>query len=89
MRSCGSRPWCSRLSPTWPLAAIRHQLARSIDVVIHVDRTPGEPSRHVSAVCEVVAPGADSTVPLTLRTLGERRADGSFATLAQPGRGRT
>ena len=76
-------------SPTWPLAAIRHQLARSIDVVIHVDRVPGEPGRHVSAVCEVVAPGADSTMPPTLRTLGERRSDGSFAMCAQLSRGRT
>jgi pilus assembly protein CpaF len=76
-------------SPTWPLAAIRHQLARSIDVVIHVDRTAGEPERHVSAVCEVVVPGADSTMPPTLRTLGERRADGSFAMFAQLTRGRT
>ena len=25
-------------APTWPLAAIRHQLARSIDVIVHVDR---------------------------------------------------
>jgi hypothetical protein len=71
------------------LAAIRHQLARSIDVVIHVDRTAGEPERHVSSVCEVVVPGADSTMPPTLRTLGERRADGSFAMFAQLTRGRT
>ncbi len=76
-------------SPTWPLAAIRHQLARSIDVVIHVDRMPGEPRRHVSSVCEVVAPGTDSTVPPTLRTLGERRGDGSFATFARLSRGRS
>ncbi len=75
-------------SPTWPLAAIRHQLARSIDIVIHVDRSPGGPGRHVSAVCEVVAPNADSTMPPTVRTLGERRTDGSFAVFAEPSRGR-
>ena len=76
-------------SPTWPLAAIRHQLARSIDVVIHVDRPPGEPGRHVSAVCEVVEPGADSTMPPTLRTLGERRVDGSFTVIGRPSRARS
>jgi pilus assembly protein CpaF len=76
-------------SPTWPLAAIRHQLGRCIDVVIHVDRHPGRAGRHVSAVCEVVAPDADSTVPLTLRTLGGRQADGSFAVVGRPSRGRT
>ena len=76
-------------SPTWPLAAIRHQLARSIDVVIHVDRPPGEPGRHVSAVCEVVEPGVDSTTPPTLRTLGERRVDGSFTVFGRPRRARS
>ena len=75
-------------APTWPLAAIRHQLARSIDVVIHVDRPPGESGRHVSAVCEVVEPDADSTMPPTLRTLGERRVDGTFTVFGQPGRAR-
>ena len=76
-------------SPTWPLAAIRHQLARSIDVVIHVDRPPGEPGRHVSAVCEVVESGVDSTTPPTLRTLGERRVDGSFTVFGRPRRARS
>ncbi len=75
-------------SPTWPLAAIRHQLARSIDVVIHVERPPGQQQRRVSAVCEVVEPDADSIRPLELRTLGERCVDGSFAVFGQPGRGR-
>ncbi len=76
-------------SPTWPLAAIRHQLGRSIDVVIHVDRHPGRPGRQVIEVCEVVAPGVDSTTPPTLRLLGERRADGSFTVLGRPRRGRS
>ncbi len=73
-------------SPTWPLAAIRHQLARSIDVVIQLDRHPGETGRSVSTVCEVGAPGEDLTAPV-LRTLGERR-DGTFVVVADPTRGR-
>jgi pilus assembly protein CpaF len=76
-------------SPTWPLAAIRHQLGRSIDVVIHVDRHPGRPGRYVSAVCEVVAPDADSPMPPTLRALGERQADGSFTVFNHLTRGRS
>jgi len=76
-------------SPTWPLAAIRHHLGRSIDVVVHVDRRPDEPGRHVTAVCEVVAPDAESTVPPTLRTLGERDDDGAFVVLGEPTRGRS
>jgi pilus assembly protein CpaF len=76
-------------APTWPLGAIRHQLARSIDVVIHVDRPAGEPGRRVSAVCEVVEPDADSTLPPTLRTLGERRVDGSFTVFGRPSRARS
>jgi len=76
-------------APTWPLAAIRHQLARSIDIVIHVERAPGEPRRRLSAVCEVVEPDPDSTLPLTLRTLGECRVDGTFAVLARPNRTRS
>jgi pilus assembly protein CpaF len=76
-------------APTWPLAAIRHQLARSIDVVIHIDRRPGESGRHVRAVCEVVEPDADSTGPPTLRTLGERHVDGTFTVFGRPTRARS
>jgi pilus assembly protein CpaF len=58
-------------APTWPLAAIRHQLARSIDVVVHVERC-SDGSRRVAEVAEVIAPsatavglGAPVTRPLT------------------------
>ncbi len=59
-------------APTWPLAAIRHQLARSIDVVVHVDRI-AEGRRQVSEIAEVTPPSATAInggpdAPLT-RTL--------------------
>ena len=38
-------------APTWPLAAIRHHLARSIDVIVHVDRRGSD--RMVSAISEL------------------------------------
>ena len=41
-------------APQWPLAAVRQQLARSIDVVVHVDRVDGR--RRVSSISEVVRP---------------------------------
>jgi pilus assembly protein CpaF len=40
-------------APTWPLAAIRHHLARSIDVIIHVDRRGTK--RTVEAISELVS----------------------------------
>ena len=74
-------------APTWPLAAIRHQLARSIDVVVHVDRTPGAAGRQVNTICEVGRPTDRSEGPPTLRTLGERHAAG-FSVLGEPTRTR-
>jgi pilus assembly protein CpaF len=42
-------------APTWPLGAIRHQLARSIDVIVHVERhTDGR--RRVVEIAEVTPP---------------------------------
>ncbi len=38
-------------APSWPLAAIRRQVSRSIDIVIHLERTPS--GRRVSEVAEV------------------------------------
>jgi pilus assembly protein CpaF len=43
-------------APTWPLEAIRHHLARSIDVIVHVDRRGAD--RMVSAISEL-APAHD------------------------------
>lgn len=40
-------------APTWPLAAIRHHLARSIDVIVHVDRRATK--REVAAISEVTS----------------------------------
>ena len=44
-----------RAAPTWPLAAIRTQLLRSIDHIVHLGRdTSG--ARRVTAVAETIAP---------------------------------
>jgi pilus assembly protein CpaF len=48
-------------APTWPLAAIRHHLARSIDVVVHVDRRGVQ--RRVAAISEVARPGSTDDAP--------------------------
>jgi len=48
-------------APTWPLAAIRHHLARSIDVVVHVDRRGAH--RRVAAISEVSPPNSSDDAP--------------------------
>jgi pilus assembly protein CpaF len=53
-------------APSWPLAAIRHHLARSIDVVVHLDRRGVH--RRVAAISEVARPGSTDDAP-RLRTL--------------------
>ena len=66
-------------APTWPLAAIRHQLARSIDVIVHVDRRPGESVRRVTSITEVAMPTADGySLPPGLVPLAARTNDGSM-----------
>ena len=47
-------------APTWPLAAIRHQLARSIDVVIHVERAE-DGARRITELAEVTPPSTAAT----------------------------
>lgn len=47
-------------APAWPLPAIRQQLARSLDVVIHVGRSRSDGQRRVVSICEVGAPGHDA-----------------------------
>ena len=42
-------------APTWPLPAIRHQLARSIDVVVHVERST-DGRRRIAEISEVAPP---------------------------------
>ncbi len=67
-------------APQWPLVAVRQQLARSIDVVVHVDRVAGR--RRVSSICEVVPPSLDGDLdPPAVRTLGEL-CDDRFVHLA-------
>jgi pilus assembly protein CpaF len=68
-------------APTWPLAAIRHQLARSIDIVVHVDRH-ADGRRRVTEIAEVVAPSVATSsgcvdVP-TVRPLAVVGADGEL-----------
>lgn len=43
-------------APTWPLGAIRNQLARSIDVVIHVERVGADRERRIASIGEVEPP---------------------------------
>ncbi|HEX6418628.1 MAG TPA: ATPase, T2SS/T4P/T4SS family [Acidimicrobiales bacterium] len=50
-----------------PLAAVRSQMARAVDLVVHVARAPGG-RRRVSAVAEVVDDGDDDGAP-GVRTL--------------------
>jgi pilus assembly protein CpaF len=50
-------------APTWPLAAIRQQLARSLDVVVHIGRSRSDGQRRLMSICEVGAPNRD-TEPL-------------------------
>ncbi len=64
-------------SPSWPLHSIRLQLARSIDVVVHIERAGV--LRRISAICEVVersgrTDAADPSARL--------RSDGSFEPVA-------
>ncbi len=62
-------------APQWPLDAVRQQLARSIDVIVHVDRIDGQ--RRISSISEVVPPDPHATtfVPQT-RELGRATSSG-------------
>jgi pilus assembly protein CpaF len=48
-------------APTWPLVAIRQHLARSIDVIVHVERRRGQRRRRITSISEVA--GADHALP--------------------------
>ena len=52
-------------APRWPLAAIRRQIARSIDVVVHVARESGTGRRRIDSIHEIdpTAPVDDATPP--------------------------
>jgi len=75
-------------APTWPLTAIRHQLSRSIDVIVHVERSSGS-TRRVTSICEVVVGQGDDDGPPSLRTLGRCNPDGEFVVVGSPARRRT
>lgn len=58
-------------APSWPLPAIRQQLSRSIDVVVHVERHGHD--RHVESVSEVIVADDDPGAAPAVRTLGVGR----------------
>jgi pilus assembly protein CpaF len=70
-------------APTWPLAAIRHQLARSIDVVIHLERDE-DGARRIIELAEVTAPSpADDHHPTpATRPLAMQDVDGHLVAVA-------
>ena len=73
-------------APQWPLDAVRQQLARSIDVIVHVDRADGR--RRVSSISEVVPPDLERTgSPPQTRLLG-LVGEAGFTVREQLGRGR-
>ncbi len=65
-------------SPTWPLIAIRRQVSRSIDVVVHLHRLPDGTRRVAEAVEVIESDGEPSGRPLissglAVGTLGRGR----------------
>ena len=70
-------------APTWPLAAIRHQLARSIDVVIHVERA-ADGARRITEVAEVTppSPADDHHATPATRSLAIQDVDGHLVAVA-------
>jgi pilus assembly protein CpaF len=53
-------------APTWPLAAIRRQVTRSVDIVVHVERI-AERRRAVVEVAEVIEGDGEPAVrPLVI-----------------------
>lgn len=76
-------------APTWPLAAIRHQLARSIDVVVHVERH-ADGRRRIVEIAEVTPPSptGDTAGPSALRTLAHLDPTGELIIAAAHTRAR-
>ena len=72
-------------APQWPLVAVRHQLARSIDAVVHVARVGGR--RRVVEVAEVAEPAPDGPATPSVRTLAAL-VDGRLRAVAELRRGR-
>jgi pilus assembly protein CpaF len=78
-------------APTWPLAAIRHQLARSIDIVVHVARH-ADGRRRIIEIAEIAAPSAatisDDVDAPPMRSLALVDADGELVVTGSPRRRR-
>lgn len=53
-----------RAAPTWPMRAIRQQLARSVDIVIHVARSR-DGRRRIESISEVVVDTSSDGSPAT------------------------
>ncbi len=66
-------------APQWPLSAVRQQLARSIDVVVHVERIGAR--RRIRSIAEVVVPDSVHAPP-AVRLLGEHGESGFEQRLA-------
>ena len=78
-------------APTWPLAAIREQLARSLDVIVHIERDRTDRARRIATISEVVHATHEvggATPSPSLRTLAERRDDNTMAIVADLRRSR-
>jgi pilus assembly protein CpaF len=74
-------------APQWPLAAVRQQLARSIDVIVHVGRFGAQ--RRVLSIDEVVAPDLSGVQQSpAIRCLGAVHDSAGFRAIAELGRGR-
>ena len=68
-------------APTWPLAAIRQQLQRSIDIVVHVERDARAKRRTVTEISEVVD-AHESAGPPAVRTLARTSPSGRLEVVA-------
>ena len=77
-------------APAWPLAAVRRQLLRSVDVVIHVARGGPDGRRRIESIVEVVDDGvaADVGELPTVRPLVDVDADGHVSRLTELRRAR-
>ncbi len=77
-------------APMWPLLAIRQQLARSLDVVVHVERDTTTGRRSIAAISEVVDPTeSDATARPSVRPLATMVDGGRLEIVASLSRRRT
>ena len=74
-------------APAWPLAAIRNQIARSIDVVVHVSRR-ADGSRRVVEIGELAAPATTPDGSSRIRTIAQVAPDDATRIVASRTRSR-